>query len=441
MTMISPLRRRLEQVFRASLSAVDPGARVRTALARPEVVTALTRRPIHVLAIGKAAFPMARAAASSLAALHGAVVGLVVAPEPGELPGFSSLVGQHPVPGEGSLLAGQSVWAMAASTPATGALLVLVSGGASALAEVYADGVIPAEGTHAISALAHRGAPIGDVNAMRRGISAIKGGRLALVCPAPVVTVAISDVVGDDLEIIGSGPTVGPWTAGEGRTIVRIDEGMHDAALRRLASEVWNRHFGRRGLPASVERHLSAPPRLGRMIDRPADVVALAAGVATMRKGAATAARAVGWEPVVMAADLVGDVDEVAQRLVVAAERLGPGRILVAGGEPTVTLPAEPGRGGRAQHLALTMARRWAGRSDRATMVLGSDGVDGPGPGAPAGAFVDANTWQAIADLGIDPTAALARCDSGTALGAVGALVSTGPTGVNHADLVLVTHP
>lgn len=472
--MSSPIRRRLERVFRASLTAADPGARVRTALDRPELAVMLARRPVHIAAVGKAALPMARAAAAWVSQSPGPTVGLVVAPKPAVLAHFQCMVGEHPVPGAGSLAAGQAALELAASTPAGGVLLALISGGASALVERFAAGVAAAEAIDAIWQLSRSGAPIADLNALRRGLSAIKAGRLALSCPAPVLTIAISDVVGDDIDVIGSGPTVGPWTRGAMRTPTSIDSPPHslpgsaahpgdlwkspkgdnaggidaiayEASLRARALEAWRRHCGHAALPRCVERHLESAPsgeqlplRSSAFDHRATDAVVLAAGLATMRQAAASAAHDAGWEPRVVHADLFGDVEVVAERLAMEAEHLAPGQLLIAGGEPTVTLPATPGRGGRAQHLALTLARRWSGRSDLAALIAGTDGVDGPDLDAAAGAFVDGQTWRAIADAGGNAAEALTRFDSGTALAALGALLTTGPTGVNHADLMLV---
>jgi glycerate 2-kinase len=432
-----PLRRRLEQAFRASLSAVDPVARVRQAVARPQVAALLARRPLVIAAAGKVAVPMARAVAGLQPD-----AGLVVANEPGAVHGLPVIVGSHPTPSAASVEAGRALWALAASLPAEGVMLALISGGASALAEVPGDGLELDDVIGSVRALQLRGAPIAEVNALRCGLSGIKGGRLALACAAPVVTITISDVVGDDVEIIGSGPTVGPWTGGEGRTPdPAIDLAHHEANLRSRARDVCRRHFARGGLPPSADAYLAAAIQPRGMIRRDSDVVVLAAGLGTLRRAAAQAVRAAGLEPIMMPQDLVGDVDEVAGRIVNAAERIGRGQVLIAGGEPTIALPAQPGWGGRAQHLALLLARRWIGRPERAALVVGSDGIDGPGPNAPAGAFIDGATWDAVYARGVDPVVALDRFDAGTALAAAGALVVTGPTGVNHADLVMVAHP
>jgi hydroxypyruvate reductase len=428
------LRRRLEQAFRASLSAVDPGARVRQALARPAVAALLARRPLVLAAVGKVAVPMARSVANLQPD-----AGLVVATEPGAVHGLPVIVGSHPVPSAASVEAGKAMWALAASLPAEGVLVALISGGASALAEVPGDGLELDDLNAAVRALGLRGAPIAEINAVRRGLSGIKGGRLALACAAPVVTVAISDVVGDDMDIIGSGPTVGPWTGGEGRTPEPvIDLAGHEAALRSRARDIVRRHFARGGIPPLCEAYLTAPIPPRGVVRRDSDIAVLAAGLGTLRRAAAQAVRAAGLEPKPYLADLQGDIEEVARAIDTAAEKLGPGQVLIAGGEPTVALPVDPGWGGRAQHLALLLARRWIAKRELAALVVGSDGVDGPGPNAPAGAFIDGTTWDAVYNRGVDPVGALDRFDAGTALAAAGALVVTGPTGVNHADLVMV---
>ena len=154
--------------------------------------------------------------------------------------------------------------------------------------------------------------------------------------------------------------------------------------------------------------------------------------MSALRRAAAIAARATGVATVEFDELCRDDVGSVAQRLLAAAHSPG---ILVAAGEPTIALPHKPGRGGRAQHLALLIAEHIDGDASMSALILGSDGRDGPGADAPAGAFVDGNTWRAVADAGIDPRDALMRADSGTALGSVGALVYTGR---NHGDLMLI---
>ena len=370
----------LEAIFRAAVAACDPRAVVRAALAEPALASRLQPRPTTIIAIGKAAAAMAAGAIDALGPRRGLVVvpdGVAV--DEAALRGLDVRRGGHPIPDARSEAAGREALRIAGAVGREAALLVLVSGGASALGAVPRDGLTLAEKVARTTAAARAGAPIAELNRLRTELSAIKGGRLAGACDGMVVTVVASDVPGDDVAVVGSGPTVPP------------------------------------GGPTGD------------------DVVRLVAGLGRLRAEAAAAARARGLAPVVRAADLVGDIAEVEAVVEREAER----GLWIAGGEWTVRLGGEPvGVGGRATELALRLARAWAGRTDRVALVAGSDGVDGTGPAA--GAVVDGTTWHAIAAGGVDPARALAGHDSGAALAAVGATVETGPTGVNHADLVLV---
>jgi hydroxypyruvate reductase len=194
-------------------------------------------------------------------------------------------------------------------------------------------------------------------------------------------------------------------------------------------------------VPLAAREHLEAGRRgdvpEGLTGERPGDRARLLFGLGALVAAAAAAARARGFTPIVLAERLEGEVGAVAEILSgqILGLESGGRHILVAGGEPTVVLPAEPGEGGRAQQLALLLARALRGRGDLTVLCAGSDGVDGNSPAA--GAVVDGRTWDAIAGCGLDPAAHLATCDAGPALAAARARIETGPTGVNHADLVL----
>jgi glycerate 2-kinase len=296
----------------------------------------------------------------------------VVAPSLNDAP-WPVLVGSHPVPDARSLAAGRALVDFVRAVPADGILLALVSGGASALAEVPAAGVTLDELVAQVRAVVASGAPIAEINRVRTSLSAIKGGGLARACAAPVVTLVASDVVGDDPRVVGSGPTI------DGAGEVRVIAGVADLARAAVAAA-----------PIAAE---------------------------------------------LVASDVTGDVADVAACIAARIDQPGPPLVVFAG-EPTVRLPDNPGVGGRAQQLALLVARAIAGRGDAAFLAAGSDGVDGTGPAA--GAIVDGATWPALAALGVDADLALARCDAGTALARLGATVVTGPTGVNHADLMLL---
>lgn len=379
-------RARLRRLVDETVAAMDPARRVAQALAAID----LGRRAAVGIAVGKAARAMARGA-------RGIGRGLVIAPGPGAVPpGWELMVASHPRPDERSERAGRAALAWAAAIDPGAVMIALISGGASALAAVPAPGETLASKRAAVDAAMARGLPIAALNALRTRLSAIKGGQLARTCPAPVVTLVASDVVGDEPAIVGSGPTVGAWTTRLDRGPIAIDE-----------------------LP---------------IVDGRRDAVIVVAGVGELaRTVAAILAREA---PVVCApAPLVGDVAEVAARLTAIARDGGHGA-WVASGEATIAVGLAPGQGGRAQHTALLVARALAGAPGWACLCVGSDGVDGTGPAA--GAIVDGDTWAALAAAGIDGDRALAARDSGTALAAIGAAVVTGPTGVNHADLVVV---
>jgi glycerate 2-kinase len=422
-----------DEVLREVIAACDPARRVREALAEPAIAARLVGRRCFAIAVGKAALAMARGAgevAAGVAVVPASVRPTSAVPAPmdlgqagtGALPrGWRLLEGTHPEPDERSVAAGAALVALVRGAGPGDVILALISGGASALAEqpiVALDELVAT-----VRAVMAAGAPIDEINAVRAALSSLKAGQLAIAAAAPVVTLAISDVVGDSLAVIGSGPTVGPWLASPG---VAVDDGA--AVRRQRARDVLARH----GVPAPAELAHDLPARTVARDDH-------AAVIAPMTSAAHAAVRALasrGIAATFVEAPLAGEVEVVARTLANGGAVLP----LVAWGEPTLRLPARHGTGGRAQQLALVLAR-WLRGTARSALVVGTDGVDGPPPPdrpAPAGAWVDGTTWDAIAAAGCDPAAALARCDAGPALDAADALVVTGPTGINHADLVIL---
>jgi glycerate 2-kinase len=474
-----------EAMLRDVIAACDPAARVREALGDPAIASHLAGRRRSAIAIGKAALAMARGAGDVAA-------GIAIVPRGsgGALPrGWQLMEGSHPEPDAHSLAAGAAVLALVRSLGDNDVLLALLSGGASALAE---QPTLPLDDFVAtIRGVMAAGAPIDEINTVRSALSAIKAGQLALACAAPVVTLAVSDVIGDPLAVIGSGPTVGPWLAVPG---VAVDDGTQARRVRArailarlglrvpgvLAGEAPSRAVsrtdhaaiiapmmsaGRAAIDALRERGISATlvevPISGDVEDVARALASASnagagsgeAGDDARHSGAAgSAATPVHAEEVALAA---GEIDEVArarggrQGAAVAGEvdrarrtvaATSASAAIVAWGEPTLRVPTPHGVGGRAQQLALVLAR-WLRGGSQSALVVGTDGIDGPPPPdrpSPAGAWVDGTTWDAIAAAGLDPAAALAACDAGTALDAVGALVVTGPSGINHADLVIV---
>jgi hydroxypyruvate reductase len=331
-------------------------------------------RPDLVLAVGKAAVPMTRAALDAF----GEVPALAVtkhghgADAP---PGLELIEAGHPLPDAGSLRAGAALLSRVAACGAGDHLLLLVSGGASALAEAPVDGLTLDDLAAETRRLLASGADIATMNARRRQLSRIKGGRLLEAFRGARVTVlAISDVQGDDIAVIGSG--IGLVPAG--------------AAFSHETRIVASNALARRAVAAEAEA-------LGLPVHSDEE-------------------------------SLYRDVGEAAA-MIGARLRDGPPGLHVWGGEPTVVLPERPGHGGRNQALALLIAREIAGRDGISVLVAGTDGTDGPTDAA--GAFADGATWGAGAQDALD------AADSGTWLEARGLLFAPGPTGTNVMDLAL----
>jgi len=413
----------LAGLFTAVVARLDPAPRVAAAVAGEAA------QRVRVVAIGKAAAGMARGAIGALGEriVGGVVVGTGdrrrATGDRRQATGRMRWVqGGHPVADGESERGGRMVLAEVGGD--ADLVLALISGGGSAMAAVPADGLSLADKNAAVAAVMAAGAPIGDINCVRKHLSAIKGGRLAAAAAAPVLTLVSSDVVGDDPATVASGPTVpDPTTfAGAGAAIER-----------------W---VGRGGGPSAVRARLEAG-RAGRIDEtpkraRPGDRVHLIGGLGALTAAAAAEATARGWRVEELGADLAGDVSLVAERLAAVAGRLagaGSPVCAVAAGEPTVRLPERPGPSGRAAQLALLVARAIAGLEVR-VLCAGSDGIDGRS--AAAGAIVDGGTWAACRAAGLDPEDALRRADAARVLAAAGAALVTGPTGVNHADLMVI---
>ena len=364
-------REMLEQIWWAAVRAVRGRESVAAALAADPIP-----RPDAIVAVGKAAASMARAAVDRF----GAEVPCLVLTKydhaaEADLPDHVEIhESAHPVPDAASLASGQRLLDAVSGMAAGSHLLLLVSGGASALVEVPEDGwtleTLAAENTRMLSA----GLDIHAMNARRRAYSRIKGGRLLSAFPGDRVTsFAISDVEGDDLRVIGSG--IG-----------------------------------------------AAPDAHGFTFD-----ARIVASNAIARSAAARAAEEAGLKVLSSEETLYADVNDAA--LGIAGGLDGQPGLRIWGGEPTTVLPENPGQGGRNQALALTVARHIAGRDGLSVLVAGTDGSDGPTTAA--GGIVDGATWTA------DGADHLARADSGPFLAARGALFESGPTGTNVMDLAL----
>ena len=280
-------------------------------------------------------------------------------------------------------------------------------------------------------ALLRSGANIGEINTLRKHLSRIKGGRLAVAAqPARVVTLAISDVPGDDPAVIGSGPTVpDPSTLPDARAIVaRYRLELPDAVTRALADPANETPKPDHPIFAATEY---------RLIARPADAF----------RAAERAARAAGYEPVMLGDRIEGEARAVAAEhagLALALSSEGRRAVILSGGELTVTIRGR-GRGGPNQEYALALAVALKGAPGIAALAGDTDGTDGGAGSAddPAGAAIDAGTLERARALGLDPAAFLADNDSTGFFARLGDLVRTGPTCTNVNDFraIVVDRP
>lgn len=402
---LSEPRRLLLEVLRAALAAVNGRQCVREALAAEPI-----QGPVYVLAFGKAACPMARGASD---ALGERVVDAFVATKHGHaetLP-WPVLEAAHPVPDESSLAAGEALLRFVERIPQSAQVLVLLSGGASALVEKLPPGATLETLQRLNEWLLASGRDIAAMNRIRKRLSLIKGGRLAeRLAPRPVTCLAISDVPDDDPRFIGSGPLVADASVAE--------EPFDDAPPKVRAALLAAPAVPPPGDPCFTRVRFRIVARLG-----------------DAKRAAARAAAARGWQAVVHDELLAGEATEAGVTLARELLASTPDTLHVWGGETTVRLPASPGRGGRNQSLALAAARELEGARGVLLLAVGTDGTDGPT--ADAGALVDGGTIERGEQAGLGADSALARADAGTFLEASGDLVRTGPTGTNVMDLVL----
>jgi glycerate 2-kinase len=388
-----------------------------------------------VIAAGKAARAMAAAAARHFGPSIRA--GLIVAPAaaPASDPDarssdpFPVVAGGHPLPTAGSEDAARRALALAESTSPHETLLVLISGGASALMALPADGVTLADKRAATQQLLHAGADISALNTVRKHLSGVKGGWLAARAPAACDTLVISDVVGDDLSVIASGPTVADAsTFDDARALLRRYGGepaYPPAVVERL----------RRGAAGGFdETPKPGDPRLARsratVIGSRRDAMA----------GAAAHAVSLGYHVVRIDDPVIGDARTTAVSHLRAALARAAGvarpACIVSSGETTVHVTGH-GRGGRNQEFALAAAAPLAqAGADAVVASAGTDGIDGPTDAA--GALADSTTLARARAAGISPDRALADNDTYAALAALGDLIHTGPTGTNVGDLQVI---
>ncbi|MBI3827406.1 MAG: glycerate kinase [Candidatus Rokubacteria bacterium] len=413
------------EIWTAALAAGDVTPLVQRALASPEIATALaSARRVIVLGCGKASAAMAAAAEEALG--DRIAIGFVVVKDGYRAPTRRVEIAEagHPVPDARGEAAASRLVALAAEARADDLVLLLVSGGGSALTPAPAPPVTLAEKQALTRGLLRAGATINELNAVRKHLSRFKGGQLARsAAPARVLTLALSDVIGDPLDVIASGPTA------------------PDVSTFGEALGVLERRQVRATAPASVVARLEAGAR-GEIPEtpKPGDPVfqrvtnVVIGNNALVVDAAAARGRALGLAPAILTRQLEGEAREVARSFVTRAQQLAPGGCLVDGGETTVTVRGS-GRGGRCQEFALAAAMAMEGIDDLAVLAAGTDGTDGPTDAA--GGIADGGTIGRGRARGLDPAASLADNDAFGFLHAAGDLVVTGPTHTNLLDVYI----
>lgn len=419
----------LQGAFAAAVAAADPDAAVRAALPDPP------RGDLLVVGAGKAAVAMARAAEAAYRERGVAVRGAIIVPHGTRAAGarltdadaaptgIESLEGAHPIPDAAGAAATQRLLALVDGAGAEDHVLVLVSGGGSALLGAPA-GLALADLREVVDGLLRSGADVASMNVVRRRLGAAAGGRLAArAAPAAVTALVVSDVVGDDPADVASGPTV-PDPTGDADALAVLERAGVAAPGARAR------------LRAGA--HAPAPPASDAAWARVRTVV-----VASARRSLLAAAarlRRAGWPTTLLAPDLTGEAREAGGFLAAVAlgcrDGVGPATApcaFVSGGETTVTVRGD-GRGGRNSETALALALALPIGAPVWALCADSDGVDGTGPHA--GAIVDPDLWRRVDRAWA--RGALERNDSASVFERAGGLFVPGPTGTNVNDVRVV---
>ena len=401
-----PMREDCDSIVRRAIAAVQPDAAVQRALAGR-----VFPGRVILIAIGKAAWSMASAARKVLGdSIREGMVITKYGHVMGDLPGMTLFEAGHPVPDANSFRATEAVLAATEHLTETDTVLLLISGGGSALFEAP---LIPqADSARLTEQLLASGAGIVEMNTIRKRFSKVKGGRFAMHClPARVYSIILSDIIGDPLDMIASGPAYPDSST--------VENAVHIAEKYRLT------------LTAEMQAmlHVETPKTLTNV------ETVITGSVRELCHAAAEAARALGYAPQILTDSLDGEAREAGGFLAAMAryhQSVAQSTALIVGGETVVRLTGK-GLGGRNQELALAAAQGISGLEGTAIFSLGSDGTDGPTDAA--GGYVDGQTLAALAAKGIDPYAVLQENDAYHALAACGGLIMTGPTGTNVNDV------
>ena len=406
--MNTALRQDADTIIASSLKAVLPDAAVRRAL-ESEAFHPQGGR-ILLVAVGKAAWQMAHTAVAALGRVDEGIVITKYGHVRGTIPGVTCYEAGHPVPDENSFAATEKVLTMVQNLTDKDTVLFLLSGGGSALFEKpLIPGAELQELTHRLLA---GGADIVEMNTIRKRLSAVKGGRFALACaPAKIFSIVLSDILGDPLDMIASGPAVPDSSTGE----------QAIAIARKYR------------LPLSKEANACLTQETPKVLNNV--TTQITGSVRELSKAAADACRTLGYTPILLTDRLCCEAREAGSFLgSIARTHAGQGQKLafIAGGETIVHLTGN-GSGGRNQELALAAAPELSGLAGCCVFSIGSDGTDGPTDAA--GGYTDGDTCASLAAHGLDVFTVLQNNNAYPALKAVDGLIITGATGTNVNDV------
>ena len=404
---------RVLRILFTALEAVDPYKAVQKHLPN------LSGR-VYGLAIGKASIPMLTALAEAYPLSGALAISKHASSSPSNL--FPVFLGSHPIPDSRSLEAGTRVLDFVSALDEKDTLVCLISGGGSALVTAPYNGISLEDMQSLTSLLLACGARIDEINTIRRSLDQVKGGGLARATKAKIISLILSDVIGNPLEAIASGPTFpNPTTNADALMILKkykIDEQVSESVLQTLESdsllsEIWEQ-----------------APRLQNLIIGDNRLAAEAALEQAQREG---------FHAEILTNELQGEARDVgfnlAHHLRVSAERLTRPFCLIAGGETTVTITGN-GKGGRNQELALAAMHELNGLENVMLIALATDGEDGPTDAA--GAVVTGESAQRAEMLGVDAADHLSRHDAYVCFDKLGDLLKPGPSGTNVNDLIFL---
>lgn len=402
------LRQKADQIIKESLEAVMPDRAVEKAL---ENFQGSGGRMILVAA-GKAAWQMAAAAVRVLGHVDDGIVITKYDHVKGEIPGVECLEAGHPVPDENSFAGAERALKKVSGLKETDTVIFLLSGGGSALFEKP---LIPGEELQNITKqLLACGADIVEMNTIRKRLSGVKGGRFALACmPAQVYAIVLSDILGDPLDMIASGPA------------------YPDSSTCEQANAIIEKYHLNLSAQAQALMQVETPKKLTNVTTR------ITGSVRELCEAARTAAIKLGYEPILLTDELCCEAREAGSMMAsILRTHVKDDKPLcyIAGGETVVHLTGK-GKGGRNQEFALAAAPGIEGLANACVFSVGSDGTDGPTDAA--GGYVDGETMKRLREEGLDVFSVLQNNDAYTALKAVDGLIVTGPTGTNVNDVAV----